>query len=194
MRNILVYGICALPDLSNRLAQRLKRLRLESHMSLDQLAEKSGVSRASLSRLEKADVSPTAEVLGKLCAAYGLPMSRLLAMVEEEFTPLVDADAQEVWHDEDNAFVRKSVSPPTQALGGEVIECRLGAGQSISYDKPPRANMEHHVVLRAGRLNIEVNGQKYALNPGDCLRYQLSGRSKFSTPSDSAASYFIFLV
>ena len=36
------------------------------------------VSRASLSRLENAEVSPTASVLGRLCAAYGLTMSRLM--------------------------------------------------------------------------------------------------------------------
>lgn len=163
-------------------------------MSLDQLAERSGVSRASLSRLEKADVSPTAEVLGKLCAAYGLPMSRLLAMVEDEFSSLVFASNQEVWHDSEKDFARKSVSPPAQALSGEVIQCTLGAGQSIAYDHPPRADMEHHIVLQSGELTIEVNDQRYTLNAGDCLRYKLNGRSNFFTPSDRAATYFIFLV
>ena len=181
-------------DLSTKLAQRLKQLRQESHMSLDQLAERSGVSRASLSRLEKADVSPTAEVLGKLCAAYGLPMSRLLAMVEDEFSPLVFASNQEVWHDSEKDFDRKSVSPPAQALRGEVVQCTLGAGQSIAYDHPPRADMEHHIVLQSGELTIEVNDQRYTLNAGDCLRYKLNGRSNFFTLSDRAATYFIFLV
>ena len=57
------------------------------------------MSRATLSRLENAEISPTASVLGKLCAAYGLPMSRLMMMVEADFPPLVTADEQPVWRD-----------------------------------------------------------------------------------------------
>ena len=37
-----------------------------------------------LSRMENAEVSPTAQVLGKLCAVYGLTTSRLLYMVESD--------------------------------------------------------------------------------------------------------------
>ena len=49
--------------LTSRLSRRLAQLRAERGLTLDQLASASGVSRAALSRLEKAEVSPTAEVL-----------------------------------------------------------------------------------------------------------------------------------
>ena len=52
-----------------RLAQRLRELRHERGWSLDELAARSGVSRATLSRLENNEVSPTAAVLGRLCPA-----------------------------------------------------------------------------------------------------------------------------
>jgi transcriptional regulator with XRE-family HTH domain len=71
------------------IAQRLKLLRAERGWSLDELAKRSNVSRATLSRLENAEVSPTASVLGKICAAYGLTMSRLMYMVEDNFVPLI---------------------------------------------------------------------------------------------------------
>src|SRR2546423_15346101 len=81
-----------------RLAQRLRQLRLERRWSLDQLAARSGVSRATLSRLENNEVSPTAAVLGRLCPAFGLTMSRLLAQVEMPVA-LVRQPAQPVWTD-----------------------------------------------------------------------------------------------
>ena len=65
---------CTLADhgsIDKQIAQRLKSLRAERDWSLDELAKRSGVSRATLSRLENAEVSPTASVLGKLCAALG---------------------------------------------------------------------------------------------------------------------------
>ena len=63
------------------IAQRLKALRGERAWSLDELGARSGVSRATLSRLENGETSPTTAVLGRLCSAYGMTLSRLMLMV-----------------------------------------------------------------------------------------------------------------
>jgi transcriptional regulator with XRE-family HTH domain len=176
------------------IAQRLKSLRVERGWSLDELARRSSVSRATLSRLENAEVSPTTSVLGKLCAAYGLSMSQLMYMVEEDFVPLICRDVQAVWTDPTVGFRRRSVSPPAQALAAEVIECELEPGARITYDRPPRSGLEHHLFLIEGQLEISVNGQTYALRPGDCLRYRLFGPSIFVTPEQCGAKYMLVIV
>ena len=58
-------------------------------MTLAVLAERSGISRATLSRIENAEVSPTAETLGQLAAVYALPMSQLLSPLEQGFQPVL---------------------------------------------------------------------------------------------------------
>jgi transcriptional regulator with XRE-family HTH domain len=181
-------------DTEQRLAARLKQLRVERGWSLDQLASASQVSRATLSRLENGEVSPTTSVLGKLCAAYGLAMSRLLRMVEDDFPPLLRRAEQSVWSDPDTGFIRRSVSPPSRALAGEALECELGAGVTIAYAASPRPGMEHHLLLQQGKLNVTVDGRSHDLLAGDCLRYQLHGPSAFTTLPDSGARYFLFLV
>jgi transcriptional regulator with XRE-family HTH domain len=177
-----------------RIAQRLRGLRAERRWSLDALAQRSGVSRATLSRLENTEVSATASVLGKLCAAYGLPMSRLMRMVEGDFDPLVRRDAQSVWTDSSVGFRRRSVSPPAQTLAAEVLACELEPGARITYDRPPRPGLEHHLLLIKGQLEITVDGKAHDLRPGDCLRYQLFGPSAFATPRRCGASYYLFIV
>jgi transcriptional regulator with XRE-family HTH domain len=181
-------------DLTTRLAGRLRRLRQERGLSLDQLAERSGVSRASLSRLENAEVSPTAEVLGKLCAAHGLTASRLMAMAEEAFAPLVAPQAQPVWTDPATGYERRSVSPPAAGLSGEVLRCRLPPGARIAYPQSPVDGLEHHLVMVEGRLDIEVEGTAHRLSPGDCLRYRLHGATVFRADPAAGATYFLFLV
>lgn len=181
-------------DLDRRIAQRLKALRQERGWSLDELAGLAGVSRATLSRLENADVSPTASVLGKLCAAHGLTMSRLMMMVEDDFVPLVPEREQSVWVDDSAGFRRRSVSPPAQQLAGEVLACELAAGARITYDHSPRPGLEHHLLMLEGELHITVDGQTHALAPGDCLRYQLFGASLFITPPHRGARYLLFIV
>jgi len=179
---------------TSRLAERLRTLRRDRGWSLDQLATSSGVSRATLSRLENAEVSPTTEVLGKLCAAYAITLSRLLLMVEEEFTPVIRRQDQTVWKDEAAGFTRRVLSPPAGPLAAEVVECRLEAGAHLTYDTPPVPGLEHHLVMKEGRLDITVDGKTHHLESGDCLRYQLYGASAFRTPAKSSASYFLVLV
>ena len=81
----------------------------------------------------------TAHVLGKLCAAYGLTMSRLMRMVEEDFIPLVRHSEQMVWSDASVGFRRRSISPPAQPLAGEALECELvpGALSPMTYRRAP---------------------------------------------------------
>ena len=177
-----------------RIARRLRALRGERGWSLDELAGRSRVSRATLSRLENAEVSPTASVLGRLCAAYGLTMSRLMHMVEDDFAPLVRRAAQAVWTDPSIGFRRRSVSPPAQTLAAEVLECELDPGARITYERPPRSGLEHHLLLIEGRLEVAVGGQTHDLGPGDCLRYQLFGARAFATPERCGARYILFVL
>ncbi|MCW5731527.1 MAG: helix-turn-helix transcriptional regulator [Alphaproteobacteria bacterium] len=180
--------------LEQRLAEQIKLLRAGRGWSLDELARQSGVSRATLSRLENAEVSATAAVLGRLAAAFGLTISRLLYLAEGDFEPLVRRTHQQQWQDPEVAFRRRSVSPPAEALSGEVLECALGPGVTIDYPMPPRRGLEHHLVLLEGRLRIEVEGRVHDLGSGDCLRYRLHGPSSFATAEDAAARYLLFVV
>ncbi|OYU49545.1 MAG: XRE family transcriptional regulator [Rhizobiales bacterium PAR1] len=177
-----------------QIAARLGALRAERGWSLDDLALRSGISRSTLSRLENADVSPTAQVLGKLCAAYGMPMSRLMRLVEDSSTPVVRAEAQLLWVDPGTGFRRRSVSPPTQSLAGEVLACEIPAGTRIAYELPPKPGLEHHLVMLRGALTVTVDGQAHSLKTGDCLRYALFGASCFETPPEAGATYFLFLL
>src|SRR5262245_48327919 len=144
--------------IGRRIAQRLKNLRLERGWSLDDLAGRSGVSRATLSRLENSAISPTTAMLSKLCAAYGMTMSRLMHMAEGDFPALMRRASQGLWTDPALGFRRRAVSPPARSLAGEVIEGELGPGTRIAYDHVPKPGLEHHLLLLEGRLVITIGG------------------------------------
>lgn len=181
-------------DIEKRLAARLSSLRSERGWSLDELAKRSSVSRASLSRIENGEVSPTASVLGKLCVAFGVTLSRLMQMVEEDFIPLITRARQEVWTDPETGYRRRLVSPTSRNLSGEVLEVEIDADKRIEYAGTPRDGLEHHLVMLEGQLIMEVNHQSHNLEAGDCLRYQLRGGNVFQTPRHSGARYHLFIV
>lgn len=179
---------------ANKLADHLKQQRLSEGWSLDELASRTTISRATLSRIENADVSPTTEVLNKLCVAYAIKMSKLLAMLEDEFTPLINRSEQVVWTDPKIGFIRRSVSPPTQQLAGEILECFLEPDTLITYRQPSVPELEHHILMQEGQLVLTVASVTHELHPGDCLRYHSSDFIQYQTTKEQHAKYLVFLV
>lgn len=181
-------------DNASQLASRLKDLRLAQKWSLDDLAARCNVSRATLSRIEKSDVSPTTQVLGRLCTAYGLTLSRLMVMIEADYKPVVVRAEQPVWIDQKTGFRRRSVSPPNNSLTCEVLECELAAAASITYEAPPSPGLEHHLVMLEGELLITVEGDRHSLKIGDCLRYKLFGPIAFEAHQTFGARYHLVVL
>jgi transcriptional regulator with XRE-family HTH domain len=177
-----------------RLADRLGGLRAERGWSLDELSERAGVSRSTLSRLERGELSPAAALLNRLCAAYGRTMSGLLAEVEDAPPRVVRAAEQAVWADPEAGFTRRSVSPPHGGLRAELVEGVLEAGAVVGYDRPPVPGLEQHVWLLEGELEITLDGVATVLHPGDCLRFRLEGTSAFRATGAVAARYVIAVV
>ena len=103
------------PDLDQRLAQRLAQLRLGAGRSLDELAAQTGLSRATLSRFERGESSPSAAQLSRLAIAYGLTASRVLAEVETVPVRHLALARQQQWSDAASGFTRRMVgaSPTT---------------------------------------------------------------------------------
>lgn len=177
-----------------RLGVRLAELRAERGWSLGELAERSGVSRSTLSRAERAEISPTASLLNRLCGVYGRTMSQLLSEVEAEPALLVRAADQAVWEDRASGFVRRSVSPPHAGLRGELVEGRLASGADIAYDRPPVPGLEQHIWVLDGRLEVTAQDTGHRLDAGDCLRLRVWGPTRFRSTGPEDARYVLAVV
>lgn len=177
-----------------RIARRLAHLRSEHGWSLESVAERTAISRATLSRIERGELSPTAAMLGTLCSVYGWTLSRLMADAETAPPNLVRAAAQAEWTDPESGYVRRMVSPPVVGLRGELVEVRVPAGASVSFDAAPIAGLEHHLWLLDGSLSLDIDGAAFRLNAGDCLRYVLAGSTRFESTGTRDARYIIAMV
>lgn len=177
---------------SRQLAARLGALRRAGGYSLQELAAASGVSRATLSRIENAEVSPTAATLGALATAFSMTISHILQPLEAPFEALVRSGEQGVWQDTATGFSRRMVSPPSPRLAVELVRCALPAGGRIAYGAPPVPGLEHHLLLLEGALEVSVDDATHALAAGDCLRYVLYAASAFEA-GDRGAAYLLAL-
>lgn len=178
-------------EFERQLAERLATLRTAAGWSLDELAAKSGVSRATLSRLERAETSPTATLLSRLARAHGLPLSHLLAEAEALPVRLLRAKDQPRWHDQQSGFERLMRCPPLAGFATEVIEARLKPGAELVYDEPTVSRLEHHLCLLDGMVRLTLQSQQFELRPGDSISFRCLGRSVFANPGAKAARYLL---
>lgn len=184
----------AAEQIEDRIAQRLAQLRAEKGWSLEALAERTGISRATLSRLERSELSPTAAMLGRICSAYGWTLSRLMADAETKPVSLIPASGQMEWTDPESGYRRKVVSPPAPGFRGELVEIHMPAGAAVSFDMAPISGLEHHLWMLEGALSLEVDGTVFQLNAGDCLRYVLNRESHFKGLGRRGARYLVAMV
>lgn len=173
------------------LAYRLEAIRNEKGLSLDDVAASSGISRATLSRIERGETSPTANVLGRLCTTYEITMSGLLLAIEAD-TPrhVVFSEAQK-WIDADSGFTRVAISPPAKNYNVEVTLGQLSAGADIQYDAPPKDGLEQHLILLEGALQLSFDDVDYDMKPMDCLALKLHGKSRFRNLGSLIAKYLV---
>ena len=197
--SILGYSLdmemkAAAPAVERRMAERLAALRGERGWSLDALAERTGMSRATLSRIERGELSPTATMLGKLCSAYGWTLSRLIAEAESQPMGVVRASEQVEWRDPESGYSRRVISPPGAGLRGELVEVRLPARATVAFEASAIAGLEHHLWMLEGALALTVEGKAFRLETGDCVRYVLTGPTRFECLGKRAARYAIAMV
>ncbi len=178
-------------DFEQRLALRLAQLRQSTGRSLDELAEQTGLSRATLSRFERGESSPSAVQLSRLAIAFGLTASRVLAEAETLPTRHLPLARQPQWRDASTGFSRRMVCPPLAGFATEVIAAEIAPGRAIDYDEPVVPGQEHHLCLLQGQLAMVVDQDAFQLAAGDSLSWRSSGRTRFHNPGPEPARYLL---
>ena len=180
--------------LESAIGERLRLLRTARNQTLDDLATASGVSRAMISRIERGEASPTAQLLSRLCAALDLTLSAFFAFSQGGGEPLSRREKQTVWRDPETGYQRRAVSPPDTASRVEVIDVEFPPGARIAY--PPetaKAGMTQHVWLFSGALRMTIAGTVHDLEPGDCLYMSITEGHVFENPGTEPAHYAVVL-
>ncbi|WP_144794895.1 XRE family transcriptional regulator [Kocuria palustris] len=179
-------------DLAPALARTMLEARTRLGLSAAALAERSGVSRAMISRIERGEAHPTAVLLGRLSGALGMTLSELIALAEGGDDPLTRAADQPVWTDPATGYSRRAVSRPSDAAL-ELVEVSLPPGAEVGYPAEAYRFLDQLVWMLAGSLRIRSGAQVHDLSPGDCLRFGPPQDTAFINPSDSPARYLVVL-
>jgi transcriptional regulator with XRE-family HTH domain len=180
-------------DLDRRIAARVRELRAERGLTLEGLAGAAGVSRAMLSRIERGESSPTAQLLGKVCGGLGVTLSSLFAGTDTPASPLSRRDEQQTWRDPATRYLRRSVSPPGTGSPVDIAEIEFPAGASVAFHNPRLPGADQHLWVLEGTLEIELDGDTVRLGTGDCLMMRFGRPVVFRNPTDRPTRYAVIV-
>jgi len=180
-------------DMNRRLADTLKRLRESRTWTLAELAERSGVSRAMIHKVESGASSPTAALLGRLSGAFGLTVSQLLLEAEGSGSRVARAKDNPVWTDPETGFKRRVLSPPALAGHLELIEGELPPGVAIAYPAASYRFLEHQILVLAGELTFTEGGATHRLKLRDCLALGAPADCEYRNDGKTPCRYLIAL-
>ncbi|HEX2182182.1 MAG TPA: XRE family transcriptional regulator [Rubrobacteraceae bacterium] len=176
---------------SGRLGERVRGLRRERGWTLELLAERSGVSRAMISKLERGEKNPTLVVAAKVAEGLGVSLSRLVGIEERRQVVVVPREGGMVMRDPETGFERRLLSP---SFGGiEFIRNIVPEGSTSGEFPPHRQGVEEYVVVEKGRLRAVLGGEEHVLEEGDAAYFEADVAHRFDNVGKGECSYYLVI-
>ena len=154
------------------LGKRLSDLRKRKSMTLDELSEKSGVSKSILSQIERDLSNPTVITISRIASALGENLSDFFLKIEVEDTDTIE---------------RSKETPSITSKDGLCQLNILGAGETVNWLQWYLLNMKPKGVLDSnshgpktfenltvleGEVEVDNGGSKEIIKKGDTFRFQ----------------------
>jgi transcriptional regulator with XRE-family HTH domain len=179
-------------DPTPQIARTVRLEREARGWSQADLADRAGVAKATVSKIEREDMSPTAALLVRLAAAFDLTLAGLLVRVEGRDNRLSRAADQPLWRDPESGYVRRQVYlRPDFPL--ELVEVEMPPGQRVTLPTSSYVRIRQILWVRRGRLVLSEGGVRHDLGPGDCLGFGPPAETTFANESDEPCTYVVAL-
>lgn len=178
-------------DILNALPARLKEARKSQGLSLDAVANLSGVSRSMVSQIERGESSPTIATLWNLTRALNVDFAGLLDQGDQD-------DRIDVLRAADVPAIEKHgtgcritiLSPPEDAGGHEVYDIAFDAGGALTSQPHARGAQEQLTVLE-GAVEVTSGAAVEVLNAGDTARYAADVAHAIAAQAGAARVFLI---
>jgi transcriptional regulator with XRE-family HTH domain len=177
---------------SARLARQLRLEREARGWTLAELAEHADVAKATISKIEREEASPTAVILVRLAGAFGLTLAGLLLRAEGEGQRLSRAADQPVWRDPETGYLRKQIfGRPDHTV--EIARIELPAGQSVAFPASSYAHIRQAIWVLSGQLVVTDGAERHVLEAGDCLGFGPPADATLANKSAAPCAYLVVL-
>ena len=170
----------------------LRRLRSRRGLSLERLAQRSGVSRAMLSQIELGHSAPTITLLWKVARALEVTFSTLITERGVSAPTVLSARDAKLLTNREATFSSRALFPFDQPRRTEFYELRLkAAGEERAPPHPP-GTLEN-LVVTSGAVEIDVDGETHRLCTGDAILFTADVPHHYRNPGPIDAVMYLVM-
>ncbi len=170
----------------------LRRLRTKRALSLEKLAQLSGVSRAMLGQIELGQSAPTINVLWKIARALEVTFSALMSARTQSGALVLRSDQAKLLTSKDRSFSSRALFPFDEPRRVEFYELRLTAGGVEDADAHAPGTSEN-LVVTAGTIEIDVAGETHRLTAGDSILFEADSPHAYRNPGKGDAVMYLVM-
>lgn len=152
------------------LAKNLKAIREQKKLSLDKVADLTGVSKTMLGQIERGESNPTVNTVWKI--ANGLKIS-FTALIYDPLPDTVVVSRSEVQPlaEDHGKFRIYPYFPFEDGRRFEVYTLEIDRGGYLSSE-PHTEGTEEFITVFEGQMTIRFNQEEFTVESGGCIRFK----------------------
>jgi XRE family transcriptional regulator, regulator of sulfur utilization len=154
----------------SELGRRVRDERMRRGLSLQQLSQRSRVSRSMISAIERATKAATVIVLDRIATGLNTSLSRLLEKETGARVILLRHNRQKVAKVA-SGWERRILSPVLPGVEFEFMRTTLGPSVDAGVFLPHARGSREYVAVEKGTLLLTLDGDPHTLNAGDSIYY-----------------------
>ncbi|MDQ0298458.1 transcriptional regulator with XRE-family HTH domain [Salibacterium salarium] len=175
--------------------EKVKSERKRMGITLEELSERTQVSRSMLSKIEREEKNPTIQIAAQIAEGMGVTISQLLGEQKQEEVVIIRKHQRLMYKDPDSGFERHLLSPSVSVKGLEFILNIVPPHQESGVFPSHKQGVDEYIFVAEGSLQVELeNGKKdYILEQGDSMYFEADKNHRFLNLSDKECQYYLII-
>ena len=173
------------------IGKRLKKARQNRNMTLDELAEVTGVSKTMVGQIERGQSAPTVTTLWKIATGMKIPFSSFLQEQGAEYT-VVNLQERDVLIEENGAMKVYTLFAFDPIRSCEAFYIEFESGCEHMSDKH-NDGVEEYIFVIHGKLDMVLNGTEITLGEKQAVRFEANIPHLYMNPYKDTCNIYNFI-
>jgi len=169
------------------IGNKLKHIRNERNLSLNEVAKLTGVSKGMLGQIERGQSNPTVSTLWKI--ATGLKVSFSLFIDEnQDDLKVISQNVISPIIEDNNRMKLYPIFPFDANKGFEIFTIELEPG--CNHISPPHNDgVEEYIIVTEGKIEITINDKRFLLERGNSIRFMANALHTYKNVNQNTSIF-----
>ncbi|WP_257349335.1 helix-turn-helix domain-containing protein [Pseudalkalibacillus decolorationis] len=178
-------------EVNQMIGNKIKSIRKQRHLSLEDLSKETEVSKAMLGQIERGVSSPTVSTLWKIASGLGVSFSSFVEEEKPAFSKVKIENVEPLLEDQGRYLVRMLF--PTEANRRfEAYSVTLEPG--CSYKSAAHGEgVEEYVFVQIGQMTLIVKDHSHPLKENEVLRFSANYEHEYKNDTAEACTLLMII-